>query len=265
MPTPSPARMHDVTVVSNEPIADGVYALVINAPKLAQTIKPGQFVNIAVPGNAMSLLRIPLSYASADAEAGTVEIWYAVVGDGTERLSQMKPGAKTDLLGPGGNGWTIPEGCRRALLVAGGIGVPPVLCLARELAARGIPYTVSIGAASKGCLVGEDEFEAAGAPVISVATDDGSYGYHGFCTAAAEQVIELEGGEFDYVAACGPEPMMAKVAAAAAKAGVPCEVSLERMMSCGFGACSTCAVETTSGMKGACMCGPVFNAEEVVW
>lgn len=164
MPTPSPARMHDVTVVSNEPIADGVYALVINAPKLAQTIKPGQFVNIAVPGNAMSLLRIPLSYASADAEAGTVEIWYAVVGDGTERLSQMRPGAKTDLLGPGGNGWTIPEGCRRALLVAGGIGVPPVLCLARELAVRGIPYTVSIGAASKGCLVGEDEFEAAGAP-----------------------------------------------------------------------------------------------------
>ena len=201
MPIPSPARMHDVTVVSNEPIADGVYALVINAPKLAQTIKPGQFVNIAVPGNAMSLLRIPLSYASADAEAGTVEIWYAVVGDGTERLSQMKPGAKTDLLGPGGNGWTIPEGCRRALLVAGGIGVPPVLCLARELAVRGIPYTVSIGAASKGCLVGEDEFEAAGAPVISVATDDGSYGYHGFCTAAAEQVLELEGGEFDYVAA----------------------------------------------------------------
>ena len=63
----------------------------------------------------------------------------------------------------------------------------------------------------------------------------------------------------------GPEPMMAKVAAAAAKAGVPCEVSLERMMSCGFGACSTCAVETTNGMKGACMCGPVFNAEEVVW
>ena len=74
-----------------------------------------------------------------------------------------------------------------------------------------------------------------------------------------------KGGEFDYVAACGPEPMMAKVATAAAKAGVPCEVSLERMMSCGFGACSTCAVETTSGMKGACMCGPVFNAEEVVW
>ena len=137
MPTPSPARVHEFEVVLNEPIADGVYALVLHAPALAAALKPGQFVNIAVPGNAMSLLRIPLSYASADAEAGTVEIWYAVVGEGTERLSQMKPGDTSDLLGPGGHGWTVPEDCQRALLVAGGIGVPPVLCLARELAARG--------------------------------------------------------------------------------------------------------------------------------
>lgn len=265
MPTPSPARVHDVTIVSNEPIARDVFALCIHAPALAAALVPGQFVNIAVPGNAMSLLRIPLSFAAADAEAGTIDIWYAVVGEGTERLSRMAPGEKTTVLGPGGRGWSIPEGCRRALLVAGGIGVPPVLCLARELARREIPYTVCIGAATADQLVGEDDFEEAGPPVISVATDDGSCGYHGFCTDAAELVLESEGDAFDYVATCGPEPMMAKVAAAALKAGVTCEASLERMMSCGFGACATCAVETRSGMKGACMCGPVFDAKEVVW
>ena len=102
MPTPSPARMHDFEVVSNEPIAQGIFALTIRAPKLASVLRPGQFVNIAVPGNAMSLLRIPLSFAYADAAAGTVDIWYAVVGEGTERLSRMKPGERSDLLGPGG-------------------------------------------------------------------------------------------------------------------------------------------------------------------
>lgn len=263
MPTPSPARVHEFEVVLNEPIADGVYALVLHAPALAAALKPGQFVNIAVPGNAMSLLRIPLSYASADAEAGTAEIWYAVVGEGTERLSQMKPGDTSDLLGPGGHGWTAPEDCQRALLVAGGIGVPPVLCLARELAARGVAFDVCLGAASGSCMVGVEDFEALGAGEVRVCTDDGSAGYHGFCTDPAAEL--LASGSYGYVATCGPEPMMAKVANASAEVGVYCEVSLERMMSCGFGACSTCAVETTSGMKGACMCGPVFDAKEVVW
>ncbi len=263
MPTPSPARMHDFEIVSNEPIAQGIFALTIRAPKLASALRPGQFVNIAVPGNAMSLLRIPLSFAYADAAAGTVDIWYAVVGEGTERLSRMKPGETSDLLGPGGKGWTIPEGCERALLVAGGIGVPPVLCLARELAERRIPFDVCMGAATAAALVGEGEFRAAGADEVRVCTDDGSTGYHGFCTDPATELLRENG--YGYVATCGPEPMMAKVASAAADADVPCEASLERMMSCGFGACSTCAVETVNGMKGACMCGPVFNAKEVVW
>lgn len=255
--------MHRFEVVSNERIADGVFALVISAPDLARAIKPGQFVNIAVPGNAMSLLRIPLSFEVASADEGTVEIWYAVVGEGTERLSHMKPGDTSDLLGPGGHGWTVPEGCARALLVAGGIGVPPVLCLARELAARNIPFDVCLGAATAGKLVGEQAFRDLGAGEVSISTDDGSAGNAGFCTDPAAELLAR--GGYDYVATCGPEPMMAKVAAAADAAGVCCEASLERMMSCGFGACATCAVETTSGMKGACMCGPVFNAKEVVW
>ena len=234
MPTPSTARMHDFEVVSNQEIADGIFSLVISAPKLASALKPGQFVNIAVPGDASSLLRVPLSYYRADAEAGTVELWYAVVGDDTRRL---------------------------ALLVAGGIGVPPVLCLADKLAEQGVAVDVCLGFGTASKAVGVDEFRALGA-TVNVCTDDGSLGTHGFCTDPAAELLG-EGG-YDYVASCGPAVMMKKVAAAAAEASVCCEVSLERMMSCGFGACNTCNVETVDGMKGACMCGPVFDASKVV-
>ena len=137
--------MHDFEVVSNREIADGIFSLVISAPKLASALKPGQFVNIAVPGDASSLLRVPLSFYRADAQAGTVELWYAVVGDDTRRLSQMAPGSTSNLLGPGGRGWLVPEGTRKALLVAGGIGVPPVLCLAGKLAEQGVAVDVCLG------------------------------------------------------------------------------------------------------------------------
>ena len=165
MPTPSTARMHDFEVVSNQEIADGIFSLVISAPKLASALKPGQFVNIAVPGDASSLLRVPLSYYRADAEAGTVELWYAVVGDDTRRLSQMGPGSTSNLLGPGGRGWMVPEGTRKALLVAGGIGVPPVLCLAGMLAEQGVDVDVCLGFGTASKAVGVDEFRALGATV----------------------------------------------------------------------------------------------------
>lgn len=262
MPQPSPARMHDFEVISNEKIADGVFSLVISAPRLARALKPGQFVNIRVPGDASELLRIPLSYVSADPEHGIVEIWYAVVGNGTRRMSAWTPGTTSDLLGPGGHGWNVPEGAKRVLVVGGGIGVPPVLCLARELVERGIAVDACVGAATADKLVGVDDFKALGCENVCVATDDGSAGLCGFCTEPASDL--LAAGGYDYVATCGPGVMMKKVADAAAAAGVFCEASLERMMSCGFGACSTCNVETTDGMQGACMCGPVFDATKVV-
>lgn len=266
MPTPSPARMHDFTVVSNVEIADGVFALTIEAPALAGALRPGQFMNIAVPGNAQSLLRIPLSYATADPVAGTVELWFAVVGDGTRRLSELRAGTSSTLLGPGGNGWGVPQdagACERALLVAGGIGIPPIVALGRALSERGIPFDACLGAASASRLVGVPELEAL--PTcgdVHVCTDDGSAGTKAFCTDPA--ALLLSNKAYGYAATCGPGPMMRKVAEAAARAGVPCEASLERMMACGFGACNTCNVETVDGMKGACMCGPVFDATKVV-
>ena len=173
----------------------------------------------------------------------------------------MGPGSTSNLLGPGGRGWMVPEGTRKALLVAGGIGVPPVLCLAGMLAEQSVDVDVCLGFGTASKAVGIDEFRALGA-TVNVCTDDGTLGTHGFCTDPAAELLG-EGG-YDYVASCGPAVMMKKVAAAAAESGAYCEVSLERMMSCGFGACNTCNVETVDGMKGACMCGPVFDASKVV-
>ena len=262
MPQPSSARLHEFRIVSNDKIAHGIFSLVIEAPELASAIKPGQFMNFEVPGNAQSLLRIPLSYARANADSGTVEVWYAVVGDGTERLSAMKPNDRSTVLGPGGHGWGVPEGCSRALLVGGGIGVPPLVPLAEQLHRIGIPFDVCLGARSADALVGLSELDALGAERIEIATDDGTEGRCGFVTEPAAELAAA--GGYDYVVTCGPGVMMQKVAEAAAAAGAYCEASLERMMSCGFGACSTCNVETTEGMKGACMCGPVFDASKVV-
>ena len=122
LPTPSPARIHDFTVVSNEPVAEGVYRLTIEAPRLAVALEPGQFMSFEVPGDTRQLIRIPLSYSSADAEAGTVTTYYAVVGDGTRRLSAMGAGSTSTVLGPGGHGWRMDKGAKRVLVVAGGIG-----------------------------------------------------------------------------------------------------------------------------------------------
>lgn len=262
MPQPSSARLHEFTVVSNDRIAEGVWSLVIEAPRLAAAIRPGQFMNFEVPGNAASLLRIPLSYAAADPDAGTVEIWYAVVGDGTERLSHMAPGSSSTVLGPGGHGWSAPEGCARALLVGGGIGIPPLVPLAAALRERGVAFDACLGARTADALVGAGELADLGTGTVVVATDDGTAGVHGFVTDPVAEL--LSAGSYDYVATCGPGVMMSRVAELAHGAGAYCEASLERMMSCGFGACSTCNVETTEGMKGACMCGPVFDASKVV-
>ena len=262
MPTPSPARLQEFTVLSNRPIADGVYALVISAPRLARDVHPGQFVEVAVPGNAQSLLRIPFSFADADRDAGTVEIWYAVRGEGTERLTHMKAGDTSTLIGPGGHGWSVPAGTTRALLVGGGVGMPPIVHLARRLAEQGIAFDACTGAATSSKLIGVNELRELGDGQVHACTDDGTSGEAGFCTDPA--AVLLANGGYDYVATCGPAVMMGKVAAAAAKAGVYCEASLERMMSCGFGACNTCNVQTVDGMKGACTAGPVFDASKVV-
>lgn len=148
------------------------------------------------------------------------------------------------------------------MLVAGGLGAAPLGMLAEELARRGVAVTVAAGAPTEDRLVAREHFERVARRVLT-ATDDGSCGTPGFVTGVCESLL-AEGG-FDVVYTCGPEAMQRIVASQAAAAGIPCEVSLERLMACGIGACLSCVVHTASGLKRACVDGPVFSAEEILW
>lgn len=263
MPNPSPAYCHEATVLANAEIAPSVFKMTFACPGLASAIQPGQFFNLAVPGDERQMLRLPFSFADADPERGEVTFAYLVVGDGTRRLSQLAPGTTTDLLGPGGHGWVVPEGASRALLVGGGSGVVPLVPLVSALASAGAAVDFVEGAPTSARVIFEEEVRAAGAERFEVSTDDGTRGVKGFATAVVSELLAQS--RYDVVYTCGPAPMMRAVAQLAADAGVACQVSMEKGMVCGFGACATCVVDTVNGRKGACMNGPVFNAEEVVW
>lgn len=258
------AHLHDYVVVDNEGVAEGVQRLVMRAPALAAELMGGQFVNVAVPGDPSHLLRIPLAFSAADAAAGTVELEFAVVGEGTRRLAAMAPDQGATVVGPCGNPWRVGEGQGRSVLVCGGIGVTPIVACARMLVAAGVAFDAVVGAGTAAKLWGTDELEALGAGRVVVTTDDGTAGRKGFTTDALADL--LASGSYGMVYTCGPEVMMRGVARLCAEAGVACQVSMERMMTCGFGACNTCNVPAAKGgYLSVCMDGPVFDAEEVAW
>ena len=149
------ARLFDFAVVSNEQVAEGAWCMVFKS-EVAALLAPGEFVEVSVPGDPSQVLRVPLSFSQADAGAGTVRIEYALVGDGTRRLSLMRPGDTSTLVGPCGHGWRLPDGEGRALLVAGGIGLPPVLAAAEMLADAGRTFDAVVGAQRGSKLVGVD-------------------------------------------------------------------------------------------------------------
>lgn len=258
------AHLYPFDVVSNERVADGIYRVVIHARGIASVLEPGQFLNLAVPGDPSQILRIPLSFSCADSAADTVEIEYAVVGDGTRRLSTLAPGATSTAVAPCGHPWRTRGRQGRAMLVAGGIGITPVVACARSLRAEGTGFDAIVGAQTAGRLWGTDALRSLGAGEVTVTTDDGTAGMRGFSTQALPALLAR--GEYATIYTCGPEVMMRGVAAIAHEAGIECQVSMERMMSCAFGACGTCNVALRAGgYASACMDGPVFDAEEVAW
>ncbi|MDR3686752.1 MAG: dihydroorotate dehydrogenase electron transfer subunit [Coriobacteriia bacterium] len=249
-----------VTVVANDRVAEGVGMVVLHAPRTAAAIEPGQFVHLRVTTGADIILRRPFSVHRTQGER--LEILYQILGAGTLRLAETPVGAVMDVVGPLGHGWDVPQGTMHALLVAGGLGAAPLGMLAEQLARRGIASAVALGAPTARRLVARELFERV-ARRVEIATDDGSAGARGLVTGPVARLFAEE--HFDIVYTCGPEPMQRLIATMAADAGVACQVSLERLMGCGIGACLSCVVTTTEGLKRACVDGPVFPAEEVVW
>ena len=249
-----------VTVVSNARVAQGVGRIVFDAPRTAASIRPGQFIHLRVAEGTDFILRRPFSVFRAG--AGKIEILYQVVGTGTRVLAEADSGDVMDAIGPLGHGWEFPSGTAHALVVAGGLGIGPMGMLVEELSRLGVAVTLAQGAISADRLLAQDVFEDA-CRRIEIATDDGSAGREGFVTVLVEELLEADRPDVLYV--CGPEAMERTTANLASAAGAPCQVSLERLMACGVGACLSCVVSTTSGRKRACVDGPVFDAVEVLW
>ena len=249
-----------VSVLANVRVATGVGLIILHAPRVAARVEPGQFVHLRIARDTAFLLRRPFSVHLAAGEQ--IEILYQVLGDGTRALAEREPGEEMDVIGPLGHGWTVPDGAAHALLVAGGLGAAPLGMLVARLADLGVAASVALGAPTEERLMARDVFEAHARRVLC-ATDDGSEGEHGFVTVPAARLLAEDHPDVVYV--CGPEVMSRAISRMAAEAGVPCQVSLERLMACGVGACLSCVVATRCGQKRACCDGPVFDAEEVLW
>lgn len=238
-------------IVANEPLTSDVWRMVLEGD--TQWIsRPGQFVNIELEG---LYLRRPISIN--DWTENTITIIYKVVGRGTEQMSRMTSGEELDVLTGLGNGFDVDVECERPLLVGGGVGVPPLYRLAKELLARGKKVSVVLGFNTAKEIFYADEFRALGAEVY-ISTADGSVGTKGFVTDA----IREGEVEFDYFYSCGPLPMLKALCDNTTVSG---ELSFEERMGCGFGACMGCSCKTLTGNKRICKEGPVMKREEIIW
>jgi dihydroorotate dehydrogenase electron transfer subunit len=239
------------TVISNTPLTKDVYRMVLEGDTEWIT-RPGQFVNIELEG---LYLRRPISISDWDER--TITIIYKVVGRGTEQMSKMAQGVKLDLLTGLGNGFDTSIESERPLLVGGGVGVPPLYRLAKDLLAQGKHVSVVLGFNTSSEIFYAEEFKALGVDLY-ISTADGSMGVKGFVTDAIREA-EIK---FDYFYSCGPLPMLKALCDCCEVSG---ELSFEERMGCGFGACMGCSCKTLAGNKRICKDGPVMKREEIIW
>ena len=298
-------------VVANKRINTGCCRLELSfsgpAAQAIATAVPGQFLQLDLAGACLPpvqdippgladasarniLLRRPFSFAAVTAKAktSTAEILYRAVGPASLRMTALSAGRTVTVIGPLGNGFRIPQNIKTALLIVGGMGAGPLLFLAKLLTAKfpqmnvfafagakkaaELPFAGRLDALSAELGYSIGEFASLGIE-SSIATDDGSLGFHGpvtdcFADRLKEKELPAEG---TVIFACGPEAMLAKVAQIAAQRKIECQVSMERMMACGIGTCQSCAIECRlEGSKDTvyklcCKDGPVFNSNEVVF
>lgn len=239
-----------MTILENTNLADKVWKMKLSGGHNPVTA-PGQFVQIALPGK---YLRRPISICDWDDD--TLTLIYKCVGEGTEMMSHMAVGTELDILGPLGNGFmTKIEKMRHPLVVGGGVGVPPLYGLTKELLKAGCHPTVVIGFNTASEVILFDEFKALGVDVW-VSTMDGTGGVKGVVTDAMEKGCVL----YDYFYCCGPRPMIEALKQETMTEG---QISMEERMGCGFGACMGCSIETKNGMRRVCADGPVFLKSEL--
>ena len=255
---------HIALVKFNRQIARKTYLMCLEVDGKLTRARPGQFVMLQVSEATDPLLRRPFSIAGFRQE-GSLLVLYRVVGKGTALMSQWKPGASTGVLGPLGSGFELAPKQGLSIMVAGGIGIAPLLFLSHQL--KSSKTILLMGVRTQEELIpveglAKTELE------IGIATEDGSRGHRGLVTELLDKALnDVEVGQ-TMVYACGPEPMLRKVSSMCSGKGIRCQVSVEAAMACGVGACQGCAVRSKKKQPAyyhVCKDGPVFYAEEIVW
>jgi len=254
-----PKQVVEAQVVSNGEIGNQVKELVLYAPEIASQAMPGQFLHIRVANATYHpLLRRPLSISGIDAVAGTVSTIYRIVGSGTACLAMLGKDDVVDCMGPLGTGFALQG--ERPLLVGGGMGLAPLVCLAGALCPRSME--ILMGGRTEEEMFWTQMFKDM-CRNLHITTDDGSLGSRGVTLDLLPQLLQT--GKFDMIYTCGPHVMMNGVGKLAKQYNIPCQVSLEEYMACGIGGCLSCTCAATDGTrKKVCTDGPVFWAEEVV-
>ena len=243
-------------VRSQEKLSSDIYSLVLHAPEIAEAAKPGQFVSL-YSKNGANLLPRPISICEFDTGEGTIRLVYRVVGKGTEEFSQLKEGNKIEVMGPLGNGFTLKD--KKAILIGGGIGIPPMVELAKWLNCE---KNIVLGFRDETFLL--EDLEPSGE--VYIASEDGKHGVQGNVLDAIRE-YEIEG---DIIYACGPTPMLRAIKEYAIANNIEAQISMEEKMACGIGACLACVCKskdvdhhTNVNNKRICKDGPVFDAREV--
>lgn len=246
--------IHDFVVTRNHHITNDYFAIYLKCPVSLPGILPGQFAEVQVSNSTTTYLRRPFSIYDTDYEKNELSLLIKKVGDGTAALSKLNEGDVLNLVYPLGNSFSMPAG-EKALLVGGGVGIAPMLLLAKLLHSKGYKPDVLIGGRTAGDIIEPEKYKPYGK--VFITTDDGSAGEKGMVTQHSLFAEDIK--SYSAIYACGPDPMMKAVGRVAATHDITCEISLENTMACGIGACLCCVVETIEGNKTTCMEGPVFD------
>ena len=252
-------RIDDFKIVENKRITDDLFILELSANDRLPDFKPGQFVQVRVDDSPGTFLRRPISIHDVDYKLNTFKLLIQTAGPGTYALAKLIPGDILNLIYPLGNSFTDPLNGERVLLIAGGVGVAPLLFLGKHLLSIGCKPDWLLGFRNKYRIVDLDEYKRIGNVCLS--TEDGSEGEKGYVTSHSV----LSERHYDRIYCCGPDPMMKAVGAYCRNNNINCEVSLENLMACGIGICLCCIVSTVNGNICTCTEGPVFNITELKW
>ena len=255
------------SVLSKEKLQEEVFRLILSSLIISKTSRPGNCVPIKVSSNDCPLLRRAFSIHGVEKDQGRFEILFKVVGKGTRILTKASPGDAFDVLGPIGNGFSLPKKGKEIMLVAGGMGIAPLWFLFNHLIKRfhKNKLTFFLGAKSKEELLYAEELKDMGARLI-VATDDGSAGRKGLVTEVFLKEIEKRKHDLQKLAvySCGPQMMLKRMSEIAKRLDLFCQISLETHMACGVGACWGCVIkQKDQTYKRVCVDGPVFDARKV--